>query len=171
ARRNRAALSRPYRLRLCSSSVPITLTRTRACPRSADTSTPVTVTKPIRGSRTCSVRNAATVSRISSASRSGRWLGRRAISKKARAGVDHPCAGVARDQPVRLPQDALGVAAVGAHHADAQLGALPQVVVIGLGGGDVEPVVQPVLQALQHVSLVLASLAAREAQLPGHEPP
>ena len=36
-----------------------------------------------------------------------------------------------------------------------QLRALPQVVVIRLGGGEVELVMQPVLEALQDVALLL----------------
>src|SRR3989440_4907416 len=54
----------------------MTLTRIRAWARSRDTSTAVTVTNPTRGSRTLAVRNAATVWRISSATRSGRRRGR-----------------------------------------------------------------------------------------------
>src|SRR5260370_670997 len=46
ARRNRAALARPSSDFPFSSSLPITVTRTRACARSADTSTAVTVPKP-----------------------------------------------------------------------------------------------------------------------------
>src|SRR5947199_358813 len=42
----------------------MTLTRTRACARSAETWTPVTVTNPTRGSRTLPVRKAATVWRL-----------------------------------------------------------------------------------------------------------
>src|SRR3989449_3361825 len=74
ARRKRAALVRPSSDFALSSSPPMMLTRTRAWARSADTSTAVTVTNPTRGSRTFPVRNAATVWRIASATRSGRWL-------------------------------------------------------------------------------------------------
>src|SRR2546427_7249016 len=69
----------------------MTLTRIWAWARSRDTSTAVTVTNPTRGSRTLAVRNAATVWRISSATRSGRRRGReegtdrRVMSQKARA--------------------------------------------------------------------------------------
>src|SRR5205807_2829376 len=87
ARRKRAALARPSSDFALSSSLPITLTRTRAWPRSAVTSTAVTVTNPTRGSRTLPVRNAATVWRIASATRSGRWLVRRFILEETLARI------------------------------------------------------------------------------------
>src|SRR5438034_682585 len=45
------------------------------------------LTNPTRGSRTLPVRNAATVWRIASATRSGRWLVRRFISEETLARV------------------------------------------------------------------------------------
>src|SRR4029077_6476897 len=136
ARRKRAALARPSSDLAFSSSLPITLTRTRAWPRSADTSTAVTVTNPTRGSRTSPVRNSATIWRISSATRSGRWLGRCFMSEKARARVHDsgPLGGL--HQVVGLPQHALRVPSIGRHDARRQLGALPQVVVGRLRGRD-----------------------------------
>src|SRR2546426_12776500 len=59
---------------------------------------------------------------------------------------------------------------VGAHDTHAELGPLPQVMVVRLGGRDVEAIVQPVLEALQHVALLLQGLARREVQLPGDQP-
>src|SRR5947208_15171553 len=86
-----------------TSPLPITLTRTRAWPRSPETSTAVTVTNPTRGSRTLPVRNSATVWRIASATRSGRWLGRRFISEETLARV-HDARAVGRlDHAVCLP--------------------------------------------------------------------
>src|SRR5438876_556729 len=103
ARRKRAALVRPSSDFALSSSLPITLTRTRAYARSPDTSTAVTVTNPTRGSRTLPVRNAATVWRIASATRSGRWLVRRFISEETLARV-HDARAVGRlDHAVCLP--------------------------------------------------------------------
>src|SRR6266705_499087 len=96
--------------------------------RSQETSTAVTVTNPIRGSRTPSVRNAATVWRIASATRSGRCLGRRIRSEEARARVHDAGTVGGLDQAVGLPQHALGVPALVRHHAHRELGALPQVV-------------------------------------------
>src|SRR6266850_240985 len=147
----------------------MTLTRTLACVRSGETSTPVTVTNPMRGSRTSPVRNAPTTCRISSPTRSGRWLGR-FMSEIARARVHDAGAVRAGDQPVRLAQHALGVAPVGAHHRRGELGPLPQLLVCRLGDRHVEPVVQPVLEALQHDALVLEGLARRQVQLPDDQP-
>src|SRR5947208_6911090 len=152
-----------------TSPLPITLTRTRAWPRSPETSTAVTVTNPTRGSRTLPVRNSATVWRIASATRSGRWLGRRIMSKRARARVHDPGAVGGLHQLVRLPQHALGVPAVRRHDARRQLGALPQVMVGRLRGRDVEAVVETVLEALQDVALVLEGVTRREMQLPRHD--
>src|SRR5437660_331569 len=121
-------------------------------PRSAVTSTAVTVTNPTRGSRTLPVRNSATVWRIASATRSGRWLGRCFMSEKARARVHDPGAVGGLHQMVRLPQHALRVPAIGRHDARRQLGALPQVMVGRLRGRDVEAVVETVLEALQDVA-------------------
>src|SRR5205809_5296852 len=154
----------------------MTLTRIRAWARSRDTSTAVTVTNPTRGSRTLAVRNAATVCRISSATRSGRRRGReegtdrRVISQKARARVHDAGAVRPVHQAVGLLEHALGVAPLVRHHTDGQLGALPQVVVGRLRGRDVEAVVEPVLEALQDVTLLLQRAAPLEVQLPGHHP-
>src|SRR5213079_343668 len=135
ARRKRAALVRPSSDFALSSSLPITLTRTRAYAKSPDTSTAVTVTNPTRGSRTLPVRNAATVWRIASATRSGRWLVRRFISEETRARV-HDAGAVGRfDQAIGLPQHALRVAPVRRDHAHRQLGALPQVMMRRLRRG------------------------------------
>src|SRR2546421_3835441 len=109
----------------------MTLTRIRAWARSRDTSTAVTVTNPTRGSRTLAVRNAATVWRISSATRSGRRRGReegtdrRGMSQKARARVHDAGAVPPVHQAVGLPEHALGGAPLGRHHPDPPLGALP----------------------------------------------
>src|SRR5467141_743040 len=176
ARRNRATLANPSSVWAFSASVPMTLTRIRAWVRSRDTSTAVTVTKPTRGSRTLAVRNSATVCRISSATRSGRRRGRedgtdrRVISQKARARVHDAGAVRPVHQAVRLLEHALGVAPLVRHHTDRQLGALPQVVVCRLRGRDVEAVVQPVLEALQNVALLLQRAAPLEVQLPSHQP-
>src|SRR2546423_12842709 len=147
ARRNRAALASPSSDRAFSSSVPMTLTRTLACDRSGETSTPVTVKNPIRGSRTSPVRNTPTAARISSLTRSGRWL-RRLISAIARAGVHDARAIRSRNQLVRFAQHALGMPPVGAHHRRRQLGALPQILVPRLGDGQAEAVVHAILQTL-----------------------
>src|SRR5213080_1317872 len=154
----------------------MTLTRIRAWARSRDTSTDVTVTNPTRGSRTLAVRNAATVCRINSATRSGRRRGReegtdrRVMSQKARARVHDAGAVRPVHQAVGLPEHALGVAPLVRHHTDRQLGALPQVMVGRLRGRDVEAVVEPVLEALQDVTLLLQRAAPLEVQLPGHHP-
>src|SRR3989454_474905 len=154
----------------------MTLPRIRAGARSRDTSTAVTVTNPTRGSRTLAVRNAATVWRISSATRSGRRRGReegtdrRVMSQKARARVHDAGAVRPVHQAVGLPEHALGVAPLVRHHTDRQLGALPQVVVGRFRGRDVEAVVEPVLEALQDVTLLLQRAAPLEVQLPGHHP-
>src|SRR6266536_102955 len=147
----------------------MTLTRTLACDRSGDTSTPVTVTNPLRGSRTFPVRNSPTACRISSPTRSGRWLGR-FMSEIARTRVHDAGAVRAGDQAVRLAQHAFGVDPVGAHHRGGQLRPLPQVVVRRFGDRDVEPVMEPVLEALEHGTLVLERLARREVQLPRDDP-
>src|SRR5438874_4265477 len=154
----------------------MTLTRIRAWARSRDTSTAVTVTNPTRGSRTLAVRNSATVCRINSATRSGRRRGReegtdrRVMSQKARARVHDAGAVRPVHQAVGLPEHALGVAPLVRHHTDRQLGALPQVVVGRFRGRDVEAVVEPVLEALQDVTLLLQRAAPLEVQLPGHHP-
>src|SRR6184192_766497 len=70
----------------------------------------------------------------------------------------------------RFPEHAFRVAPLVRHHAGRQLGALPQVLVRRLGRRDVEPVMQPVLEALEHVALVLERAAPLEVQLPGDEP-
>src|SRR5216110_3315508 len=145
----------------------MTLTRTLACDRSGETSTPVTVTKPIRGSRTVPVRNAPTACRISSLTRSGRWL-RRFISEIARARVHDPRAVGAGDQLVRFAQHALGVAAIGADHGSRQLRPLPEILMPRLGHRHVEAVVHPVLEALHDRPLVLERLARGQVQLPHH---
>src|SRR5204863_4067668 len=170
ARRKRAALVRPSSDLAFSASVPITLTRTRACDRSPDTSTAVTVTNPTRGSRTFPVRNAATVWRMASATRSGRWVLGRLISEEARARVDDAGAVGRFDQAVRLPQHALRVAPVGGDHAHRQLGALPQVVMRRLRRRYIEPVVEAVVEALEDVALVLERVTRRKIQLPRHDP-
>src|SRR5438445_4469617 len=154
----------------------MTLTRIRAWARSRDTSTAVTVTNPTRGSRTLAVRNSATVCRINSATRSGRRRGReegtdrRVRSQEARARVHDAGAVRPVHQAVGLPEHALGVATLVRHHTDRQLGALPQVVVGRFRGRDVEAVVEPVLEALQDVTLLLQRAAPLEVQLPGHHP-
>src|SRR5256714_10117653 len=141
-----------------------------------DPSAAVTVTNPTRGSRTLAVRNAATVWRISSATRSGRRRGReegtdcRVMSQKARARVHDAGAVRPVHQAVGLLEHAGGVAPLVRHHTDGQLGALPQVVVGRLRGRDVEAVVEPVLEALQDVTLLLQRAAPLEVQLPGHPP-
>src|SRR2546422_10541073 len=165
----RGAPASPSGLVSFSPSVPITLTLTVAGERSADTATPVTVMNPMRGSRTFPVRKAATVWRISSARRSGRWVGRCFISEEARAGVHDAGAVGALHQPVRLPQDLLGVGPVGAHHSRRQLGALPQVLVVRLRRRDVEALVQPVFETLHDLPFVLQGLARGQVQLPRDE--
>src|SRR2546422_1250911 len=147
----------------------MTLTRTRACARSAETWTPVTVTNPTRGSRTLPVRKAATVWRMASATRAGRWLRRCFMSEETGRRVHDAGAVGGLHQAVGLLQHPLGVPAVVRHHAHRELGALPQVVVGRLRRRDVEAVVQPVFEALEHVALVLERLARREMQLPGHD--
>src|SRR6267378_6732310 len=147
----------------------MTLTRTLACERSGDTSTPITVTNPMRGSRTSPVRNTPTAWRITSLTRSGRRLWR-LISEVARARIDDARAIRSGDQLVRLAQHALGMTPVRAHHGGRQLGALPQIVMPRLGDGDVETVVQPILQALHDRAFVLQRLARRKMQLPHRHP-
>src|SRR6266576_4645995 len=150
----------------------MTLTRTRACCRSPETSTPVTVTKPMRGSRAVPVRNSATVWRTTSATRSGRWL-RRRISEIARARVHDSRAGRRLDEAIRLAQDVGGVGAVGAHHADRDLGALPQVLMRRLRRGDVKLVVQPRLDRKStrlnssHVEISYAVFCLKKKKKPG----
>src|SRR2546426_5209477 len=107
----------------------MTLTRTRACARSAETWTPVTVTNPQRGSRTLPVRKAATVWRMASATRAGRWLRRCFMSEETGRRVHDAGAVGGLHQAVGLLQHPLGVPAVVRHHAHRELGALPQVVV------------------------------------------
>src|SRR3989449_71067 len=107
----------------------MTLTRTRACARSAETWTPVTVTNPTRGSRTLPVRKAATVWRMASATRAGRWLRRCFMSEETGRRVHDAGAVGGLHQAVGLLQHPLGVPAVVRHHAHRELGALPQVVV------------------------------------------
>src|SRR5205814_435720 len=150
--------------------------RSPASPRRTGRASPGDPPGPCRGRdppyprrRTTLVRNSATVWRIASATRSGRWLGRRIMSKKARARVHDPGAVGGLHQLVRLPQHALGVPAVRRHDARRQLGALPQVMVGRLRGRDVEAVVETVLEALQDVALVLEGVTRREMQLPRHD--
>src|SRR5436309_1456233 len=81
----------------------MTLTRTRACARSAETWTPVTVTNPTRGSRTLPVRKAATVWRMASATRAGRWLRRCFMSEEAGRRVHDAGAVGGLHQAVGLP--------------------------------------------------------------------
>src|SRR5438876_873049 len=110
------------------------------------------------------------------ATRSGRRRGReegtdrRVMSQKARARVHDAGAVRPVHQAVGLPEHALGVAPLVRHHTDRQLGALPQVVVGRFRGRDVEAVVEPVLEALQDVTLLLQRAAPLEMQLPGHHP-
>src|SRR2546422_6504009 len=115
----------------------MTLTRTRACARSAETWTPVTVTNPTRGSRTLPVRKAATVWRMASATRAGRWLRRCFMSEETGRRVHDAGAVGGLHQAVGLLQHPLGVPAVVRHHAHRELGALPQVVVGRLRRRDV----------------------------------
>src|SRR6266480_3275022 len=107
---------------------------------------------------------------MASATRSGRCLGRRIMSEKARARVHDPGAVGGFHQMVRLPQHALGVPPVGRHDARRQLGALPQVMVVRLRGRDIEAVVETVLEALEDMPLVLEGATCREMQLPRHDP-
>src|SRR5438034_10797134 len=126
----------------------MTLTRTRACARSAETWTPVTVTNPTRGSRTLPVRKAATVWRMASATRAGRWLRRCFMSEEAGRRVHDAGADGALPQAVALPQHALGAPAVPRPHAHRDLGALPPVAPGRLRRPGAEPVVHPGLEAL-----------------------
>src|SRR3989454_9193849 len=84
-------------------------------------------------------------------------------------GVEDAGAVRSLDEAVRRAQDLLGVAPVRGHDARGQLGALPQILVIGLGRRDVEALVQPVLEAAQDLPLVFQGLAAVQMQLPRDE--
>src|ERR1051326_8176625 len=64
-------------------------------------------------------------------------------------------------------QHRLGVAALPSHDAYRDLGRLPRIVAAGLGDGDVELVMQTVLQTLQHRPLVLEGVSAWKVQLEG----
>src|SRR6267154_1622793 len=62
------------------------------------------------------------------------------------------------------------MAAIGRHHADRQLGALPQILMRRLRRGHVEAVVEAVLEALQDVAFVLERVARHQVQLPRPDP-
>src|SRR3989454_600589 len=88
------------------------------------------------------------------------------MSEETRARV-HDAGAVGRfDQAVCLPQHTLRVTPVGRHHAHRQLGALPQILMRRLRRGDVEAVVEAVLEALQDMAFVLERVARHQVQLP-----
>src|SRR3989454_667814 len=140
----------------------MTLTRTRACARSAETWTPVTVTNPTRGSRTLPVRKAATVWRMASATRAGRGLRRCFMSEETGRRVHDagPVGGL--HQAGGLLQHPLGLPPVVRHHAHREHGALPPVVVGELGSRGVEALnADAALEALANLAHVVLEALER----------
>src|SRR2546423_7537463 len=78
----------------------------------------------------------------------------RHTSEESGRGIDNPAQWIAVDEAIDRLEDGLGVTSLGGDDADGQLGGLPYVVTPRFGDGDVELVMQPVLQTLQHRPLV-----------------
>src|SRR5579871_2461274 len=68
------------------------------------------------------------------------------------------------DKVHHLAQRAVDKGAVAAHLADAQLGALPQIVIVGLGNRDVELVAHAILNRAQHLALALERMIVGQEQ-------
>src|SRR6266540_919656 len=149
----------------CSSS-PRTDTYTRACLRSGLVSTEVTVTNPMRGSLSPSASRAETTSRTASFTLRMRSV----ILEKVFPG--HQSAFHAR--PVRKHRDHVALQSRGfipergglaAHQRRGQLGALPEVVMGGLGDRRAEAALQLCLQQGQLLALALQASVVREVEL------
>src|SRR5208337_3644025 len=73
------------------------------------------------------------------------------------------------DEVHELAQRAVHERAIAADLRDAQLGALPQVVAVGLGDGDVELVADASLDRAQHLSFALERMILRQKQGQPHD--
>src|SRR5690606_10660805 len=83
--------------------------------------------------------------------------------------VNDACPRVRADESVRAVQHGFCVPPLPGGHAGRQFGPLPEVVMSGLRHRDVEPVVEPRLQALQDRPLFLQRLAANDLELPADD--
>src|SRR5690606_1176192 len=83
--------------------------------------------------------------------------------------VDDPRSRLTGHETVQAVQHGLRMAPGRSHDAGAQLRSLPDIVVVRLRDGDVEPIVEAVFQALDHAPLLLQRLAAVDLQIPGDE--
>src|SRR5215470_15439717 len=96
----------------------------------------------------------------------GLWW-RRSRSQDLHLDVRHVTVHVVLDVVERLRDDLVGVARVAGDARDGEGGALPGVVVIDFGHGDLEALAQPILQALEDVTLALEGAHVRQVQLDG----
>src|SRR5215208_2294625 len=151
--RNPCEEARPSSVVARSSSLPSTLTCTRAWRRSGLVSTAVTVTNPMRGSLKPSDIRLERTSLTASFTLRMRSVDTLAPHRQVFAGeqaalharpVREARLGVAAEAPAALAERA-GLAA---HECGGQRGALPELVVVGLGDGRSEAPLEPVLQGL-----------------------
>src|SRR5918992_4521263 len=166
--RNPADERRPASVSARCEASPSTLTKTRARRRSGLVSTEVTVTNPMRGSFTSPVMCADRTSRTASFTRRIREPGILVEHLLGRdQGVLDPHTlrelrlHVALELRGRIPH----AAGVAADQRRRHRGALPQVVVIGLGDGRAEAPLELRLQRGQLLALALEASVVREVEV------
>src|SRR5436309_905701 len=158
------AAARPERLCSRLRSEPRTLTKTRASRRSGDVSTPVTVTKPIRGSFRLPIPSESTSLSAS-------------LTRRMRSLIE--CHEVPRSRPqlpflavevaLRLVEKPLGLARLAGDAGHGEPRALPQLVVVDLGHGDTEAVLQLCFRRPDELPLALQRARLGEMQLGGED--
>src|SRR5688572_28421881 len=166
--RNPCEALSPSSVRVRSSSSPSTETYTRALRRSGLVSTDVTVTKPTRGSRRSPAMWVERTSFTASLTLRIRSPG---ILLKSLVGGHHSSfnADTLRKLPVQPPFNPVRARLdVGHGPPDdrrGESGALPQIVMIGLGDRGAEPLVELSLHRLQLLPLSLEAPVLREVQV------
>src|SRR4051812_34243912 len=152
-----------------SGSSPSTLTNTRAWRRSGLVSTAVTVTNPMRGSFSPSASRAERTSRTASLTRRMRSAGILAVQKlfARHQGSFHanPVGKHRLHITLEVGRSVRDRSRPRTDKRSGDGGPLPQVVMIGLGNGGAEALVQLRLQGLQLLPLAFQAAVIREMQV------